>query len=99
MRAVLERLQRARKTQRRAPERVVGYETRLLDDREKIVNIMLALNNEGYHQTFTGFVLLSTAVGQQEIDGFLLALERSLHTLDYVAQRAPHSVLLPGASR
>jgi glutamate-1-semialdehyde 2,1-aminomutase len=67
-----------------APERVVDYQTRLLDDREKIVNIMLALNNEGYHQTFTGFVLLSTAIGDQEIDGFLHALERAIHTLGYV---------------
>ena len=57
--------------------------TRLLDDREKIVNINLALNNEGYYQTFTGLFLLSTAIGDQEIDGFLLALERSLHTLGY----------------
>ncbi len=67
-----------------APERVIDYRTRLLDDREKIVNIMMALNNDGYHQTFTGFVLLSTAIGEQEVDGFLLALERSLRTLGYV---------------
>jgi glutamate-1-semialdehyde 2,1-aminomutase len=67
-----------------AEERVADYRTRLAEDREKVVNIMLALNNEGYHQTFTGFVLISTAVGSQEIDGFLLALERCLHTLGYV---------------
>jgi glutamate-1-semialdehyde 2,1-aminomutase len=67
-----------------APERVVDFRTRLLDDREKVVNINLALDNEGYYQTFTGLVLLSTAIGDQEIDGFLLALERSLHTLGYV---------------
>ena len=66
-----------------AEERVVDMRTRLLDDREKIVNINLALNNEGYYQTFTGLFLLSTAIGDQEIDGFLLALERSLHTLGY----------------
>lgn len=63
--------------------RVVDYETRLLDDREKIANIMLTLNNEGYYSTFTGFVLLSTAVGDQEIDGFLAALERAIRKLGY----------------
>jgi glutamate-1-semialdehyde 2,1-aminomutase len=68
-----------------ADERVVDYETRLKDDREKVVNIMLALDNQGYYQTFTGLVLLSTAIGDQEIDGFLLALERSLHNLGYVS--------------
>jgi glutamate-1-semialdehyde 2,1-aminomutase len=68
-----------------AQERVVDYRTRLLDDREKIVNINLALDNEGYYQTFTGLVLLSTVIGDQEIDGFLLALERALHTLGYVS--------------
>ena len=68
-----------------AQEHVVDYRTRLLDDREKVININLALNNDGYYQTFTGLFLLSTAVGAQEIDGFLLALERSLHTLGYVS--------------
>ncbi|MGZ6693423.1 MAG: aminotransferase class III-fold pyridoxal phosphate-dependent enzyme, partial [Solirubrobacteraceae bacterium] len=82
-----------------APERVVDYRTRLLDDREKIVNIMMALNNQGYHQTFTGFVLLSTAIGDQEIDGFLFAVERSLHNLGYVSSGAHGSVSMPeGAS-
>jgi glutamate-1-semialdehyde 2,1-aminomutase len=69
-----------------AEERVVDYRTRLAEDREKVVNIMMALNNEGYHQTFTGFILISTAVGAQEMDGFLSALERSLHTLGYVRE-------------
>lgn len=41
--------------------------------------------NDGYYQTFTGLFLLSTVLGDQEIDGFLLALERSLHTLGYVS--------------
>jgi glutamate-1-semialdehyde 2,1-aminomutase len=70
-----------------APERVVDYATRLQDDREKVVNIMLALDNQGYYQTFTGLVLLSTAIADQEIDGFLLALDRSLHNLGYVGGR------------
>jgi glutamate-1-semialdehyde 2,1-aminomutase len=78
-----------------AQERVVDYRTRLLDDRDKIINIMLALNNEGYYQTFTGFVLLSTAIGDQEIDGFLLALERSLHTLGYVGTGTANSLSVP----
>ena len=68
-----------------AQEHVVDYRTRLLDDREKVININLALNNDGYYQTFTGLFLLSTAIGPQEIDGFLLALERALHTLGYVS--------------
>lgn len=68
-----------------SPEPVVDYRTRLLDDREKVVNINLALDNDGYYQTFTGLFLLSTAVGAQEVDGFLLAVERALHTLGYVS--------------
>jgi glutamate-1-semialdehyde 2,1-aminomutase len=68
-----------------ADKRVVDYATRMLDDREKIVNINLALANEGYYQTFVGVFLMSTAVGNQEIDGWLLAFERSLHTLGYVS--------------
>lgn len=68
-----------------AEERVVDYRTRLLDDREKVININLALDNDGYYQTFTGLFLLSTVIGDQEIDGFLQALERSLHTLGYVS--------------
>jgi glutamate-1-semialdehyde 2,1-aminomutase len=66
-----------------AEDRVVDYETRLGDDREKIANIMLTLNNEGYYSTFTGFVLLSTAIGDQEVDGFLTALERAIRKLGY----------------
>jgi glutamate-1-semialdehyde 2,1-aminomutase len=68
-----------------ADERVIDYPTRLLDDREKIVNINLALNNEGYYQTFVGVFLMSTAIGNQEVDGWLLAFEQALHTLDYVS--------------
>jgi glutamate-1-semialdehyde 2,1-aminomutase len=66
-----------------AEDRVVDYPTRLRDDRGKIANIMLALNNEGYYSTLTGFVLLSTAIGEQEIDGFLGALERAIRELGY----------------
>jgi glutamate-1-semialdehyde 2,1-aminomutase len=66
-----------------AEDRVVDYATRQRDDREKIANLMLTLNNEGYYSTFTGFVLLSTAIGEREVDGFLGALERSLHRLGY----------------
>jgi glutamate-1-semialdehyde 2,1-aminomutase len=65
-------------------ERVVDYGTRLLDDRDKVRNINLALDNLGYYQTFTGLFLLSTAIGDQEIDGFLGAFERSLQVLGYV---------------
>jgi len=68
-----------------ADERVTDYQTRLFDDREKIVNINLALNNEGYYQTFVGVFLMSTGIGNQEVDGWLLAFEQALHTLDYVS--------------
>jgi glutamate-1-semialdehyde 2,1-aminomutase len=68
-----------------ADKRIVDYPTRMLDDREKIVNINLALDNEGYYQTFVGAFLMSTAIGSQEIDGWLCAFERALHTLGYVS--------------
>ena len=65
-------------------QRVVDEPTLRNDDRERIRNINLVLNNEGYYQTFTGLFLLSTVIGDQEIDGFLHAFERALHTLGYV---------------
>jgi glutamate-1-semialdehyde 2,1-aminomutase len=67
-----------------ATERVTNYRTRLADDREKVVNIMLALDNEGYYNTFTGVLFLSTAISEEETDGLLLALDRALHNLGYV---------------
>jgi glutamate-1-semialdehyde 2,1-aminomutase len=67
-----------------APERVVDFRTRMADDREKIANIMLALMNDGVYQMSFGYFLLSAAVGEEEIGSFLAALERTLHTLDYV---------------
>jgi glutamate-1-semialdehyde 2,1-aminomutase len=68
-----------------APEPVVDFRTRMLDDREKLANIMLALMNEGYYQMSFGYFLLSAAIGEEEIDGFLAALERALHTVGLVA--------------
>jgi len=53
-------------------------------DRQKIVNLHLALMNQGYYQMSLGYFLISTETGEEEIDGFLAALERSLHTLEYV---------------
>jgi glutamate-1-semialdehyde 2,1-aminomutase len=67
-----------------ASERVVDYPTRMRSDREKVVNLHLALMNEGYYQMSLGYFLLSATVGEPEIDGFLGALERALHTLGYV---------------
>jgi glutamate-1-semialdehyde 2,1-aminomutase len=67
-----------------APERVVDFPTRMRSDREKIVNLHLALMNEGYYQMSLGYFLISSEVGEEEIDGFLAALERSLGTLGYV---------------
>jgi glutamate-1-semialdehyde 2,1-aminomutase len=68
-----------------APERVRDYRTRMQTDREKIVNLHLALLNEGYYQFSLGYFLLSAAHTEEEIDGFLSALDRSLHTLGYVS--------------
>jgi glutamate-1-semialdehyde 2,1-aminomutase len=68
-----------------APERVVDYRTRMQSDRQKIVNLHLALMNEGYYQMSLGYFLISTEIGEEEIDGFLSALERALHTLELVA--------------
>ena len=68
-----------------APEEVVDFRTRLLDDQEKLVNINLALMNEGIYQMYFGTFLLSSAIGEQEIEDFLAALERALHTLGYVS--------------
>jgi glutamate-1-semialdehyde 2,1-aminomutase len=67
-----------------APERVVDYRTRMLDDKEKLANIVLALMNDGYYQMSFGYFLISTKIGEEEIDGFLAATERALHTLGYV---------------
>lgn len=67
-----------------AEDRVVDEPTLRFDDREKIQNINLVLDNQGYYQTFTGLFLLSTVIGDQEIDGFLHAFEDALHTLRYV---------------
>jgi glutamate-1-semialdehyde aminotransferase len=72
-----------------APERVVDYRTRMLDDREKLANLVLALMNDGVYQMSFGYFLLSAAVGEEEIDGFLGSLERALHVLGYV--RTPSS--------
>jgi glutamate-1-semialdehyde 2,1-aminomutase len=67
-----------------APERVCDYRTRMQSDRRKIVNLHLALMNEGYYQMSLGYFLISTEITEADIDGFLGALERALHTLEYV---------------
>jgi glutamate-1-semialdehyde 2,1-aminomutase len=67
-----------------AEDRVVDEPTRRKDDREKVQNINLVLNNEGYYQTFTGLFLISSIIGYKEIDDFLTAFEGALQTLAYV---------------
>jgi glutamate-1-semialdehyde 2,1-aminomutase len=67
-----------------APERVRDFRTRMQSDRQKIVNLHLALMNEGYYQMSLGYFLISTQITEADIDGFLAALERALHTLEYV---------------
>ncbi len=81
-----------------ASERVVDYRTRMLDDKEKLANIVLALMNEGYYQMSFGYFLISTKIGEEEIDGFLAATERALHTLGYVraARRRPRAARAGG---
>ena len=74
-----------------APERVVDYRTRMQDDREKVATSALALINEGFYQMSLGYFLLSAEVGEAEIDGFLAALERALHTLGYATRAAARS--------
>ena len=44
----------------------------------------LALNNEGYYLFSFGAFLLSTAVTEQDIDGFLAATERALEAVDLI---------------
>ena len=68
-----------------APERVVDYRTRMLDDNEKLANLMLGLMNEGVYQYSFGTLLISAAHGDAEIDEFLAALERALHAVRLVA--------------
>lgn len=67
-----------------ATERVIDDATLRNDDREKVQNLNLVLDNEGFYQTFTGIFILSTAIGDEEVDAFLAAFEKALHTLGYV---------------
>jgi glutamate-1-semialdehyde 2,1-aminomutase len=67
-----------------APERVHDYRTRMQSDRAKVVNLHLALMNEGFYQMSLGYFLISTEITEADIDAFLAALERGLHTLGYV---------------
>jgi glutamate-1-semialdehyde aminotransferase len=67
-----------------APEPVCDFRTLQLDDREKVINIGLALNNEGYYLFSFGAFLLSTAVNERDIDDFLAATDRALHAVDLV---------------
>jgi glutamate-1-semialdehyde 2,1-aminomutase len=67
-----------------APEKVTDFATLQATDREKVINIGLALNNDGYYLFSFGAFLLSTAVTEDEVDAFLAALERALHTVELV---------------
>jgi glutamate-1-semialdehyde 2,1-aminomutase len=67
-----------------APERVRDYRTRMQTDRTKVVNLHLALMNAGFYQMSLGYFLISTEITESDIDAFLAALERGLHTLGYV---------------
>lgn len=67
-----------------APETVVDYRTRMQDDSEKIVNLGVALMNDGYYHFSFGSFLLSTSHTEADIDSLLAGIERALHTLGYV---------------
>ena len=67
-----------------APARPTDHITLQAADREKVINIGLALNNEGYYLFSFGAFLLSTAVTPDDIDGFLAALERALHAVELI---------------
>jgi glutamate-1-semialdehyde 2,1-aminomutase len=67
-----------------AEERVCDHQTLVKDDKEKIVNIGVALNNEGYYAWSFGAFLLSTAVTEPDIDRFIEATDRALHAVDLV---------------
>lgn len=67
-----------------ARERVTDFRTAQADDRRKINNLTLALNNEGYYLFSFGAFLLSTAVTESDIDGFLAATERALAAVDLI---------------
>ncbi len=67
-----------------APEKVTDFRTLQATDREKVINIGLALNNEGYYQFSFGAFLNSTVTTAQDIDDFLAAVERALHTVDLI---------------
>jgi glutamate-1-semialdehyde 2,1-aminomutase len=68
-----------------AEERVRDLPTKLRNDRGKIVNLHLALMNDGLYQMSLGYFLISTEVGEEEIDGFLAKLDGALHRLGYVS--------------
>jgi glutamate-1-semialdehyde 2,1-aminomutase len=65
-----------------AEERVTDFVTLQHDDREKVANLCLALNNEGYYLFSFGAFLLSTAVTEEDVDAFLGAAERALHAVE-----------------
>jgi glutamate-1-semialdehyde 2,1-aminomutase len=67
-----------------AEERVTDFVTLQHDDREKVANLCLALNNEGYYLFSFGAFLLSTAVTEEDVDAFLVAAERALHAVELI---------------
>jgi glutamate-1-semialdehyde 2,1-aminomutase len=67
-----------------AEERVTNLATAQQDDRGTIINIGLALCNEGYYLFSFGSFVLSTAVTEADVDGFLAATERSLAAVELI---------------
>jgi glutamate-1-semialdehyde aminotransferase len=67
-----------------APEPVIDGRTLAADDTQKIMDIVLALNNEGFYLFSFGAFLLSTAVTEADVDAFLAGLERALHAVELI---------------
>ena len=67
-----------------SPVPVTDEATLRREDRSKINNLTLALNNEGYYLFSFGVFLLSTAVTPDDVDGFLAATERALAAVDLI---------------
>lgn len=67
-----------------APEPVIDFRTRMQCDRQKVVNLHLALMNDGFFQMSLGYFLIGALHGPAEIDSFLAGLERALHAVELV---------------
>ena len=66
------------------PERVVDHRTHMLEDMEKIANIMLGLLNEGAYQYAFGTLCSAPATAMRRSMSSFAKLDRALHAVDLV---------------